>query len=1320
MKKRHLLSTYLILLLSIVTYAQNSPEFFKVPLQPADDQPTWVQKMYESNPNVRQVDALFQQYHRDNQFIKTIHVQNYKYWRRNVETYINELGYIEIPTKQEKLQKEQLFRTKRAESAQKSATEWTNIGPYETYKDGTLMPISHQANVYCIDQSKSNADVLFCGTESGGAYLSTDRGLTWTLMTAGEDYSTVDAVAIHPTNPSRLYVGANSRVYESLDSGNSWTEILFAGGRIYEIKFMPNTTSVVFAVGENGLFRSSNTGSTWTTIYTERCWDIDFHPTDANRVYLLKSNTTTTTTEFYLSTNAGNTFTIQTNGWYIPEDAASASENGGKIAVTAAAPDRVYACLIGASKADDSGWIGLYRSENGGAKWALPAGQIGGPYNAPNTMPWNVAAYSDGYHQGFYNFDCEASQTNADQVWIGTIRLSETLDGGATFSSIGAANSTKLSDVHADIQSIHVNGSEVWVASDGGINYSNDELDSHESRKYGITASDFWGFGHGWNEDVYVGGKYHNGNTAYYGNYGVGLVHHEGGVEESTGYVNPFLERTAYFNRYWAGGVSVSKRLASSLGGSITNLPSLSVIPNENYTVCSSSAFYNDPRYANHMYAGVGTALMKSTDGINFEELYNFGTEGAVHELQISRQNPDIIYAVFQNGGYWDWCEIHRSTDGGQTFTQLTAVPTNNRWRLQISLNPMDDNELWVAAVNGNDGQKVYRTTDAGNNWMNMTDATLNGDAPRDIHYHGGSGGYVYLATNYGVYYYNPNTGTWNDYSEGLPFRLNANKMFVFYKDNKLRLSTYGRGVFEADLPAPTQAPIAQAMTLTDTLRCSNDTIEFDSYSIVNQDGATWQWNVSPAPEYISDPTSRNPKVLLSDNGSYEVSLTVTQANGSTDTYTNPQFIVVNNECRMDTLPGKAMKIVNSGDYAQTDNLNFTATEMTITAWINIDGIQPDYSGIVMNDADAVGLNFREGNNTLAYHWPGGQWWWDSNIIVPQNEWVYVAMSATPNGITIYMNDESATHVTSPSPTLIETMKIGSYKGWDSRNMTGLIDEVTIWNRALSQDEIRELRHLTRDKIANTDTGLIAYYQFNSTGTSIFDKINSNNATLSGNASKVTSTAPVGSGVSQRLTVNSGGIYEFVDAGAQIEFNTSPYPNEEIVVSRLNIRPHNPNTDSPLSGYWIINNYGQATNPLSIGFNSPDSNPGFVATNQASLFSLHTRPEHDDQAWTDLCTMQGASGIDDTAYYLFSTGCDLSGTGQFDITQSCPDILVINAADNIGNPDDVRSSISITASNAIPQNYQIIYQSGTIICLEPGFEVSNMADFEAFIGGCED
>ncbi len=129
-----------------------------------------------------------------------------------------------------------------------------------------------------------------------------------------------------------------------------------------------------------------------------------------------------------------------------------------------------------------------------------------------------------------------------------------------------------------------------------------------------------------------------------------------------------------------------------------------------------------------------------------------------------------------------------------------------------------------------------------------------------------------------------------------------------------------------------------------------------------------------------------------------------------------------------------------------------------MTAWIKPNGIQDEYTGIFFNDDESAGLNFRESNNTLAYHWPGGSWSWDSGLEVPSDVWSHVALVAEPSGVTVYLNGVGVKHNDAINTATFGTGKIGSYKGWDSRNYRGQIDEVCIWNKSLTQEEIREYR----------------------------------------------------------------------------------------------------------------------------------------------------------------------------------------------------------------------------------------------------------------------
>jgi hypothetical protein len=88
------------------------------------------------------------------------------------------------------------------------------------------------------------------------------------------------------------------------------------------------------------------------------------------------------------------------------------------------------------------------------------------------------------------------------------------------------------------MQSIQTNGAgDTWLSTDGGVIYSNDFfLADAQPKLNGLYASEMWGFDQGWNEDVMVGGRNHNGNMSQLDRYN-GATIFMSGSERPTGYV---------------------------------------------------------------------------------------------------------------------------------------------------------------------------------------------------------------------------------------------------------------------------------------------------------------------------------------------------------------------------------------------------------------------------------------------------------------------------------------------------------------------------------------------------------------------------------------------------------------------------------------------------------------------------------------------------------------------------------------------------------------------------------------------------------------
>ncbi len=859
-----------LLLLSTAAFAQ---QMQKPSVTTIAELPQWAQLMYSENPNVYQVSQAYQDYYRTHTFEKNYHTQYYKRWMRQNQYFTDELGFINTPN-QEQLQNEDALYFKKQNTLKTS--NWSIVGPITTYQEG-LAQGSGQTNIYSFDQCAAQTNVCYCGTEPGEVYKSTNGGLNWTLISKTIDFgSGVTALEVHPLDPNIVIAGGNKGLFLSDDGGLTWTNTLPSTGlNVNEIFILPSDPNLILAATDKGLYRSTDAAQNWTQLYTQKTYDIKQKPGSSQTLYLLKNNPSLIRCEFFVSTDAGLSWTLQDAGWYNSTDPARI-DGGGRLAVSPADPEIVYAYLIGDSKPNDYGYIGVYRSINSGQSWVLPNGQVGGPYSTahPNlamgTPTWN-------YHQGFYNCALVANPNNANELLIGGLNLYRSSDGAGSFASVSGYVGGPLS-LHVDNQDFRVIGNHTWVTTDGGIYHSTDFMTTQpDFYMSGVHGSDYWGFDNGWNEDVLVGGLYHNGNLAYHENYGAGNFLELGGGEAPTGYVNPGDNKLTYYSDV------DGKRIPATLDGAIQNA-SFGINPNESYWAAESTELVFHPNCYSIAYTGKDHQLYRTTDkGASFELVQTFGSNAnaRVNYIEIASDNPQIIY-LNQKAASGGTGKLWKTTDGGLTWAQLT-IPSGNSSRMLLALNPANAQELWLAYPSGANGFKVYKTTNGGGSWTNLTNSLLNNESVQALVHIARTDGGTYVATNKAVYYRN-NLTDFTLENNGLPLFTNGNILKPFYRDQKIRMATYGKGIYESNLVENPSEVIARitADKLSQTAVCAIDSFYFDDYSFLSHQGASWQWTFpSGSP---SSSTLRNPAVYFQNPGQHLAILQVTDGTGQTDT----------------------------------------------------------------------------------------------------------------------------------------------------------------------------------------------------------------------------------------------------------------------------------------------------------------------------------------------------------------------------------------------------------------------------------------------------
>jgi photosystem II stability/assembly factor-like uncharacterized protein len=313
------------------------------------------------------------------------------------------------------------------------ALKWRSIGPYRGGRVTTVAGVAGQPLVY------------YMGATGGGVWKTEDAGLTWAPTTdAYLKTGSVGAIAVAASDPNVVYVGTGEAclrsnfshgdgVYKSLDAGKTWKHVGLPESRhIGKIAVHPRDANIAFvaALGspfgpsqERGLFRTRDGGATWEKVLfvddKTGAVDVAIDPVNPGNVYATfwpvyrrswGINSGGNGSGPYKSVDGGTTWTELKNG--LP----TGMKGRIGVAVSPSRPDRVWAIV----EAKDGG---VYRSDDGGANWQRMNGE------------------SSVRERAWYYSHIIADPKDADTVYVLTLEINKSTDGGRTFNMVRAAHS---------------------------------------------------------------------------------------------------------------------------------------------------------------------------------------------------------------------------------------------------------------------------------------------------------------------------------------------------------------------------------------------------------------------------------------------------------------------------------------------------------------------------------------------------------------------------------------------------------------------------------------------------------------------------------------------------------------------------------------------------------------------------------------------------------------------------------------------------------------------------------------------------------------
>ncbi len=1189
-------------------------------------------------------------------------------------------------------------------STQTQVGDWTIIGPVNSASTNYSNKYNHGGYVFLTRIDPTNAQKMFVSFVTGGLWRTIDGGTSWNLVDNGFPDSKYNDIDVCIANPQTVYALSDTQVIKSIDGGLNWTATTMTSanysGKAYDIAVSPSNANIAVVHWGTSLYRTSDGGNTWSAVQTGLPADyqigdsstqsesLEWDPNDGNSVYFASSSNNNIF-KVYKSTNQGASFT-QLNSTTLDTTA------NGQIV----------------------GWVKVFLPTNNTSSFYVAAGSGANAYGhqAVNLYKFNKATGAvensrinmvpgSGGINSLHHGDIQMDRNDENKIVYGTygvgqIRIST--DNGVTFT-------TPASYTHSDIRSMDFVNGKFVTGSDGEMAASGNLGVTMTTLTNSIGNHELWGFGSAFKTNLVASGNNHgpvmikesaNGFDWYNGT----------GADQGNTDVNPLDDRYIYSQgysnyRYFRTGVNtlINEPNFLDLGGIYAYFNSIEFHPNKYYTMITHHA--GQYPTGNPNLATWKNSLIKTEDnGNSISIVKTFGNQ--VFREKISAKNPNVMIVVegLTNNKLW------KTTDAGLTWTDITPNTTVTSGQTNISdiaIGDDDPDKIWITYSGVQSVCKVLKSGDGGATWTNLSSSVLTTSPITKIIFQRGSNGGVYVGNKAGIFYRNNVMQNWVMLGNGLPM-CDVRFMFINYNENKLKIGT-SRGAFEHAL-YEISPPSALISVGNNKIGCPvAEKVQFKDYSVVRNASATWQWSFPGGTPSTS--TLENPLVSYAGaaNGTYPVILTVTDQYG-TSTQTLNNFIEINNQCgtsQPDKVPGNSIKLTGqtTGDYIKIDNANLNKNSFTFSCWIKPNGIQTDYSGVFMSQdgSNPFGMNFREGNNTIGFH-PG--WSWSSGLQAPVGQWSHIALVSNGTNVKIYVNGKESINNTALPSEVFNLLFLGSYgRGYTNRFTQLEMDEVAIWNRPLSIDEIRQWRHLTKsiagDSILN---GLVYYLQFNeSTGNITVNKNNSGTfASYQGTGyTRLTSNAPVFEGVSEKMNVTSSGVKDFTTAGVAMEFNSGTYPNGDVWISRGTINPDQlPNTDTNFEFYTIINNYGTNLTFSPLTSLSFYKNAGFGNYLNPSSYSLFKRGSNDfGSTWgTSVDNADQVSGTGLNTRVTFNTNLNVNSFSQFFLTNSSSALSRVNSEVAksqlpriVPNPSAQGSPISVRVPKSWVGSQLIIY-----------------------------
>lgn len=654
-----------------------------------------------------------------------------------------------------------------------SSALWNSIGPAPISIGVAGRETSGRINSIVIDPT--NAQTLYIGAATGGVWKTTNGGVSWTALTDGECGLAMGSIALDPVNPQIVYAGTGEEnfssdsyqgcgVLRSTNGGATWTQLgattfVSASGSATRIaKILVDSASagstsstVLLVASQTGLWKSSNSGSTWSLSLSGIITDLVADPSAVGTyVAAVGSVNGGTANGVYRTTDLGATWTKLSGG--LP----TSSVGRISLAIAPSSPNVMYVAVQATSA---NTLLGIWKTLDSGNSWTK--------LTASNASCSN---------QCWYDLVVAVDPSQPDKVVFGGVSLFRSTDGGTTFTTMGSGV------VHVDHHAFTFDArtpSTMYSGNDGGIFRSVDGGNTWTSLNTNLALTQFYpGISvHPTDASIIVGGSQDNGTiqwngsatwpTLFGGDGGFTAINHRTGAST---FVTCQWPTCVPARRDAVGGfLAKGNGLNSSDRGAF--IPPMVMDPVDPSVLYFGTFRLYRTSNAGELWTPISADLTNGT--------------GTIRTIAVAPSDTTTIYIGASDGA------VQVTTDLGASWTNISAgLPLKSI--TYIAVDPRDPRTAWVT-VSGFGTGHIWKTTNRGATWTDISFDLPNVPVNTVVFQRGSRE--LDIGTDIGVFALPDGATSWQPLAAGLPNTV-VHDLLYDGPRGRLLAATHGRGMF--------------------------------------------------------------------------------------------------------------------------------------------------------------------------------------------------------------------------------------------------------------------------------------------------------------------------------------------------------------------------------------------------------------------------------------------------------------------------------------------------------------------------------------------